>query len=76
MSILGDIKDGIAKAESEVEAGENFIVKTVHTDETIIHVKLSHVEDTVEAWLTKNATSLTGDVTAMKADFLAMLKGA
>ena len=76
MSILGDIKDGIEKVENEVESGENFLVRTVHTDETIIHVKLSHVEDTVEAWLTKNATSLTGDLEAMKADFLAMLKGA
>jgi len=75
MSILGDIEDGIKKAEAEVEAGEHFVVRTIHTDETRIMVDLSHVEDTVETWLNKNATSLTGDVVAMKADFLAMLKG-
>lgn len=76
MSILGDIKDGVEKVENEVEAGENFVVRTVRTDETIIHVKLSHVEATVEVWLAKNAPALTGDVAVMKTDFLAMLKGA
>ncbi len=76
MSILGDIEDGIKKTEQEIEQGAHFIVKDVTTLERKIMVDLSHVEDTFEAWATKNAASLTGDLVTMKADFLALLKGA
>ncbi|MHB8372209.1 MAG: hypothetical protein ACYDBI_05820 [Thermoplasmataceae archaeon] len=76
MSILGDIEDGVKKVESEFVAAEHFVVKEVSSVESRIMVDLSHVEEVCEAWLTKNAPSLTGDVVAMKADFLGMLKGA
>ncbi len=75
MSILGDIEDGIKVVQEDAASVAHFIVKAYHTDETRIMVDLQHVEDTVETWLNKNAPSVTGDLVAMKADFLSMLKG-